>query len=165
MTPTDDNSDDDLGLPLPPVKEDTLDDIVKELNSSYGDFVSFTRPYKRVETLCNEHIFYERKRGDFYSKIVISSEHQIPGGDSYNNPRNFILSRSDALLLAETAPQEFKREAKVIADALQQALDLELKRQKDALDILFNSMSKGMPAPVPAPDRARFHPRKGLKPA
>lgn len=154
----DDNFGDDP--PLPVEKPDTREDVLKELNSSYGDFSSFTMPYKRVETLESEHIFYDAKQRDFYSKIAITSDHQIPGGDTYYNTRHFTLSRLDAAVLAETAPEGFKRKAKAVAEALQQAFD----RQREALMAHIDSMGTGMPAPVPAPERARFKPPKDFSP-
>lgn len=140
--------------------------VVQELNSGYGDTLSGTQPYKRVDSASLVDSFFDADVMKIFGNVEISSSHQTPYGDNYDTHQNFRISQEDAHQLAENGPQGFRARFRDIADTLDKkyaeyAADIEAQRERlraQGITDTVNRMSR-LDGHIHAPKAARFSKR------
>ncbi len=83
----------------------TVDRIVKELKSGYGDSLSYTHPYKYLFAPSLTNLSADIAGNRVSGTITLTAECQSPHGDNWNTEKSFDVTRADVDRLANIAPK------------------------------------------------------------
>lgn len=144
----------------------TARQVLRELNSGYGDASSSLKAYKEIAGLRLFATTVDALKEEVYGLIEVESSQQSLGGEHNARTRtDFRVTAEDAALLAKTAPQEFREQLQRVANNLVQAVEKnfpgrDARRARENLKKI-EEMARHTRRPLPAPHPATFAKKKG----